>query len=222
MVPVGAVCQRTPVGHGPGGLQRRRQRMGLPAPRSRAIPGLPVGGGRPGRVLRRPPAAVPEPGAVERARPDPEGTGFRAHRSAGQPRRGREGVLVVPGRPAQPRVEPVALPLSAGGVPVPGAHRRQRPPGPLPARVRADGHRRVRRRQVLDHRGALREGRPGRPAHDDPGHQRRAGGRQHPRAAHRLVPQHLGLGCRRAQAWPVRLGGDVGHHRAPDHSAPWS
>ena len=124
---------------------------------------------------------------------------------------------MVPGRPAQPRVEPVALPLSAGGVPVPGADRRQRPPGPLPARVRAAGHRRVRRRQVLDHRGALRQGRPGRPAHDDPGHQRRAGGRQHPRAAHRLVPQHLGLGCRRAQARPVRLGGGVGHHRAPDH-----
>ena len=31
----------------------------------------------------------------------------------------------------------------------------------LPARVRAAGYRRVRRGQVLDHRGALRQGRPG-------------------------------------------------------------
>ena len=74
----------------------------------------------------------------------------------------------------------------------------------LPARVRAARHRRVRRRPVLDHRGALRQGRPGRPADGDPGHQRRAGGRHAPRAAHRLVPQHLVLGCRRAQARPVR------------------
>ena len=34
-----------------------------------------------------------------------------------------------------PRVEPVALPLSAGCVSLPGPDRHQRPPGPLPARV---------------------------------------------------------------------------------------
>ena len=67
-------------------------------------------------------------------------------------------------------------------------------PEPVRARVRAARHRRVRRRPVLDHRGALRQGRPGRPADGHPGHQRRAGGRNHPRAAHRLVPQHLVLG----------------------------
>ena len=146
----------------------------------------------------------------------------RADRPAGQPRRGRQGVLVVPGRHPQPRVEPVALPLPAGGVPVPGPDRCQRAPEPVPAGVRAAGHRRVRRRPVLDHRGALRQGRPGRPADVDPGHQRRAGGRQHPRAAHRLVPQHLGLGCRRAQAEPVRRGGGVGHRSSTRSSAPWS
>ena len=57
------------------------------------------------------------PGAVERAGPDPEGAGVRADRPAGQPRRGRQGVLVVPGRGAQPRLEPVALPLPAGPYP---------------------------------------------------------------------------------------------------------
>ena len=38
----------------------------------------------------------------------------RADRRRGQPRRGRQGVLVVPRRRAQPRLEPVALPLPAG------------------------------------------------------------------------------------------------------------
>ena len=37
----------------------------------------------------------------------------------------------------------------------------QRRPEPVPARVRAARHRGVRRRPVLDHRGALRQGRPG-------------------------------------------------------------
>ena len=41
----------------------------------------------------------------------------RPDRRAGQPRRGRQGVLVVPGRDPQPRLEPLALPLSAGRFP---------------------------------------------------------------------------------------------------------
>ena len=44
----------------------------LPA-RPRPVPGLPVGRGRAGRVLRRRAAALPGAGAVERARPDPQG-----------------------------------------------------------------------------------------------------------------------------------------------------
>ncbi len=42
----------------------------------------------------------------------------RADRRGGEPRRGRQGVLVVSGRAAQPRLEPLALPLPAVGVPV--------------------------------------------------------------------------------------------------------
>ena len=64
-----------------------------------------------------------------------------------------------------------------GRVPLSGPDRCQRPPEPVRARVRTAGHRRVRRRPVLDHRGALRESRPGRPADGHPCHQRRAGGR---------------------------------------------
>src|SRR4051812_3722484 len=50
------------------------------------VPGLPVGGGRARRVLRRRAAAVPGPRAVERPRPDPQGARVRAHRGGGQPR----------------------------------------------------------------------------------------------------------------------------------------
>ena len=51
----------------------------------------------------------------------------------------------------------------------------------------------------------------------------------HPRAAHRLVPQHLVLGCRRARARPVAASGDgsvtiehpiAGHHGADRRGRP--
>ena len=77
---------------------------------------------------------------------------------AGQPRRGRQGVLVVPRRPAEPRPAAVALPLPAGRVPVRAADRRERPPRPRRLRVRAARHRRVRRRPLLDRRRHLRQG----------------------------------------------------------------
>ena len=81
-----------------------RRRLGLPPPRPGPLPGLPLGRGRPGRVLRHRAAPVPRPGPVERARPDPQGAALRPHRGPGQPRRGRQGVLVVPRRrcPATP------------------------------------------------------------------------------------------------------------------------
>ncbi len=58
------------------------------------------------------------PGAVERAGPFLKERLVRADRAAGQPRRGRQGALVVPRRGAQPRLEPLALPLPAGRVPL--------------------------------------------------------------------------------------------------------
>ena len=61
---------------------------------------LQVGRGRHRRLLRRPPAAVLRHRAVERRRPDPEGADVRADQRRGQPRRGREGVLLLPRRHA--------------------------------------------------------------------------------------------------------------------------
>ena len=97
--------------------------------------------------------------AVERQRPDPQGADVRPHRRAGQPRRGRQGLLVVPRRRAEPRVEPVALPLSAERVPVRRPRRGERAARQARPRVRTARHRRVRRRPLLGGRGRLREGR---------------------------------------------------------------
>ena len=121
---------------------------------------------------------------------------------------------MVPGRAAQPRLEPVALPLPAAGVPVRGPARRERPPGQARPGVRTAGHRRVRRR-LLDHRGRLRQGQPHRPADGCPGDQRGRGHRHPARAAHRLVPQHLVLGHQRGQAGAGRHRHRLGPAGAP-------
>ena len=204
LVPMGPVPQRAAVGHGARGLQRRRRRVVLLPARPRPLPCLPVGRGRHGRLLRHRAAAVPVVGAVERERPDPQGADVRAHRRPGQSRRGRQGVLVVPRRRSQPRPEPLALPLPAGGVPVRRPDRRERPPGQVRPGVRAARHRRVRRRPLLGRRGRVPQGRRRRPDHGRSGHQRRAGRRDAPRAADGMVPQHVELGPRCAQA---ELGG---------------
>ena len=215
LVPVGAVCQRAPVGDRPRGLQRGRRGLDLPAARPRPVARLPVGGGRPGRVLRHRAAAVPGAGAVERPGPDPQGAGLRADRRGGQPRGGRQGVLVVPGRPAQPCLEPLALPLPAGGVPLSGPDRGERQAQQVRPGVRAARHRRVRPGPLLDHRGLLRQGGPRRPADGHHRDQRRAHRRHPAPAAHRLVPQHLVLGSGCAQAGHRGGRGNVGPDRAP-------
>ena len=156
----GARRQRAAVGHGARGLQRQRHRVGVPAARPRSLARLPLGRGRPRRLLRRRAAALPRPRALERPRPDPEGAHLRAHRQPGQPRRGRQGVLVVPRRDAEPLVEPRGATTTrrarsrTSELVEENARARQARPG-----VRAARHRDLRRRPLLDRRGALREGR---------------------------------------------------------------
>ena len=55
---LGSVPQRAPVGHGARGLQRQRRRVVVLLPRPGALARLPLGRGRPGRAVRRAPAAV--------------------------------------------------------------------------------------------------------------------------------------------------------------------
>ena len=69
------------------------------------------------------PRAVPGLGALERRRPDPQGAHVRPHRSARKPRRGRQRVLVVSRRAAEPRLAALALSLPAGPISLPAADR---------------------------------------------------------------------------------------------------
>ncbi len=57
------------------------------------------------------------PGAVERPRSHPEGAPVRRHQRGGQPRRGRQGVLLLRRQHAHPLVHEVHLQVPAGGVP---------------------------------------------------------------------------------------------------------
>ena len=99
---------------------------------------------------------------LERPRPDPEGADLRAHRPRGQPRRGRQGVLVVPRLDADPLLDALALHVPAGRVPVRAdlARRERRRGARARPRVRAARHRHLRRRPLLGHHRRLREGRP--------------------------------------------------------------
>ena len=103
---------------------RERRRLGLVPARPRALARLPLERGRHGRASRT--------SATSSASRSRSGTGddpilkermFGLDRAAGQPRRGRQGVLVVPRGAAEPRAAALALPLPAGGVPVRAARR---------------------------------------------------------------------------------------------------
>ena len=117
MVRVGAVSERARLGHRPRGLLRERRRLGIVPARPRALPRVPLERGRDGRHLGHPPRALPRARALERRGPDPEGADVRPDGAAGEPRRGRQGVLVVPRGPAEPRAPALALPLPAGRLP---------------------------------------------------------------------------------------------------------
>ena len=143
--------------------------------------------------------------ALERERPDPEGAHVRPHRAAGEPRRGRQGVLVVPRRAAEPRAAEVALPLPAGRVPVrrsssTTAAGLQRP------RAGAARHGRLRRRPLLGGRRHLRQGLADRGADADRAREPRAGRGDDRRAADALVPQHVVVGRRATRG--RRIEGD--------------
>ncbi len=151
---VGALRGRARLGHGARGLQRERRRLGLFRARPGALARLPLERGRPRGHLRRGAAAVFRARAVERQGPDAEGARVRPHGQRGQPRRGRQGVLLLPRRHAEPQLPALPLQVSAGAVSVRGAGRGERAPLAGRAGVHAAGHRRLRREPLLGCRGA--------------------------------------------------------------------
>ena len=82
---------------------------------------------------RSPSARLLRPGALERERPDPEGAALRPDQLRGQPRRGRQGVLVLSRLDAHALLPEVPLQVPAGGVPLRAPARGE----PAPARSRS-------------------------------------------------------------------------------------
>ena len=142
--------------------------------------------------LRRQAAALFCAGAVERQGPDPQGAALRADEQRRQPRRGRQGVLLLPRQHADPLVHEVSLQVSAGGVSLRRSCRDQPPAQPQRVRIRTARHRRVRRRPLLRCVRGVRQGVAR--GHPDPDHglQPRPGGGRVACAADPVVPQCLG------------------------------
>ena len=189
------VPERARLGHGARGLQRGRRRLGVLPARARALARLPLERGRPRRHLRPRAAHVLRARVLERPRPVPEGAHLRAHRPRRQSRRGRQGVLVVRRRDADRLVAALALPLSAGRVPV-----------RAPARGERAGAARSDREFELVDTGVFDGDRywqitadyakaaPRRPLHAHPRPQRGTRGRRAARAADAVVSQPLVVG----------------------------
>ena len=184
-------------------------------PRPRALARLPLERGRALRHLRSAPARLLRALPVEPAGPDPEGAALRPQQRRGQSRRGRQGVLLLPRQRADPLVHEGALQVPAGGLPLWRAARREPPPRPQPARVRAARHRRLRRGPLLGRARRVRQGLARGRADPDHGHQSRArrGAARPP--AHRLVPESVVVGRGRGPASPRR-----GHAGRPARDRP--
>ena len=133
---------------------------------------------------------------------------FGADQRRGQPRRGRQGVLLLPRQHADPLVHEVPLQVPAGG-------RSPTPTCPRPARsrsraglgIRAARHGRLRRQPLLRRGGRIRQGVPEDILIRITAFNRGPRGGPAARPAHLLVPQHLGLGHRRRRAQAQHPGG---------------
>ena len=193
---LGPLPRRAAVGNGSRGLLLVRRLLELPAPRSRQEPGLPLGRGRVAGHHRPAGPALLRPRALERARPDPQGAPLRSRRPRGQPRRGREGAVLLPRLDSHALLPQGALQVSPGGVPL-------RAPGPSEprarqgrSRVRTARHRCVRGPPLLRRLRRVRQGRCGRHPRPDHRGEPRARDRDAAPAPDALVPQHLELGSR--------------------------
>ena len=87
--------------------------------------------------------AVFRPGAVERPGPDPEGAHVRPDQSRRQPRRRREGALLLPRCDTHAFLHARLVPLPPEGISLYPAPRGEPAPGPRSAGVRNPRHRRV-------------------------------------------------------------------------------
>ena len=144
-----------------------RDGVGVLPARPRAVARVPLERGRARRHLRPPSDHLLRDRALERPGPHPEGAGLRPDRQRRQPRRGRQGVLLLSGQHADPLVHEIPVQVSAAGVSVRGARRREPQTRPQRAGIRAARHRRLRQRPLLRRLRRVREGLSGRHAVPD-------------------------------------------------------
>ena len=213
MEEVGPVSGRATVGHGARGLQRGRQRLGLLQPRSGPLARVPLGRGRPGRDLRRSAAALLRAGPLERRRSHREGAPVRPHQQRGQSRRGRQGILLLSRQHADPLLHEVPVQVFAGGVPVRLDRRHQSWSRPPRDGIRAARHRRLQRQPVFRRVRGVRQGVARRHPHPAHHYQSRPEARLAAGATDALVPQHVVMGRRGAQARTEATRGPTRHER---------
>ena len=216
---LGTVPQRARLGHGPRGLQRRRRRLAILPARPRPLARLPLERGRPRRHLRPPSAHLLRARAVERPRPDPQGAALRPDRPAGQPRRGRQGVLLLSRQHADALLHEVAATSTRRRRSrTRSSSRRTRAADAQRPGVRAARHRRLRRRSLLRRVRRVREGRARR--HPDPDHGRepRSRGRRRSTCCRRSGSAIAGRG-RRATTRPVAVARRRPRRRATRRSS---
>ena len=160
-----------------GRCARTTARRGTPGPTSvtsSPAPSPTAGVRTAWRHLRRPADALLRARALERARSDPQGTSVRPHQPGGEPRRGRQGVLLLPRQHADTFLHAVPLQVPPAGIPLPRAGRDQRRSLAPRLRVRAHRHRHLPRRPVLRPLRRVRQGGAGRSADRNLGSQPRA------------------------------------------------
>ena len=199
---VGPLSERAAVGDGARGLQPGRRCVAVLPPRSRAVARVPLGRGRARRLLRFEAATVFRRGALEREGPDPEGAALRLEQCRGEPRRGREGVLLLSRFHADPLVHEVAVQVPPGRLPVRRPREDECAPHAQGLRVRARRQRRLRRRPLLRRLCRVCQGVSGRMLHPDHRREPGAGDRDGSSATHAVVPQHVALVAGRSKTAP--------------------
>ena len=162
------------MGHGPRGLQLRTGTPGTTSPTIRPGRGR-TGGARtgwPGSPTRSSGSAL-RSALWNGAGPDHQREAVRARQFRGQPRGGRQGVLLLPRLHAHALLHEVALQVSAAGLPLRRPRGHERPPLEAGTGVRTPRHRDLRGRPLLRRLRRVRQGRVG--GHPHSGHGREPG-----------------------------------------------
>ena len=137
---VGGLSFRAAVGDCARGLFGLGELLGVLSARPCAQPRVSLGRGRPAGHHRSAVPALLCLGALEWPRPDFEGAALRSDGLRRQPRRGREGMLLLSRFDADAFLHEGALQIPSGGISVYAAYRGKPPSRTWRDRVRADRH----------------------------------------------------------------------------------